>query len=553
MSIPCLSDGQLAAEPSGRAAPPGTEPPPRPVMVGAGGAGRVPGRRSRRRRGGIGPPSLRLPIRKGPRLAALVLMAAMAGARGANEMPAAGVALDLTFERAVALALRNNRGLMNSRLDRAAQRLSLRVAENEFRPRLTISPYLDGDPAGNREAGTAADVSVRFPTGADLVLGWKAGARDSPRGFDERYFSTVGLTLTQPLARGAGREVTLAAVRTARIVEGQNLLALRQAVIGVVSSVTGAYRAYMQAERRVEIRIAALARARELLEVNDLLVKSGRMAAREVVQARTGIARAEIALVEAQDNLDAARLALVDLLDVDSGVRLRVTDPVDADALDPEPPRHGPAAGVEIALRRRPDYLRQELALRQAKTQLTVARDERRWDLSLTLSADLQRDAGALGRAVGDLGDATGYGARVDLAIPVGRAATDSGRLREVEADAAVRKARNGLANLRQGIEIEVSGAVRAVERAGGRIDLVRAVRRLVEEQTRIEQEKLRAGLSSNFQLLAFEDDQVAAYDEELRAVFAYLAAVDALDRALGVTLETRRIDVEAAFGPDPP
>ena len=80
-----------------------------------------------------------------------------------------------------------------------------------------------------------------------------------------------------------------------------------------------------------------------------------------------------------------------------------------------------------------------------------------------------------------------------------------------------------------------------------------RAARRLVEEKTRIEQEKLRAGLSSNFRLLAFETDRVAAYDEELNAVFAYLEAVARLDRALGMTLQTWGIDLETALGPDPP
>ena len=55
---------------------------------------------------------------------------------------AAPASLNLTLVEAVHMALRNNRGLLGSRLDRVVQRLSLREAEDRFRPHVTVGPYV---------------------------------------------------------------------------------------------------------------------------------------------------------------------------------------------------------------------------------------------------------------------------------------------------------------------------------------------------------------------------------------------------------------------------
>ena len=146
----------------------------------------------------------------------------------------------------------------------------------------------------------------------------------------ERYVNELEFTFRQPLLRGAGVEVNTAAVKTARHRDEIAVLALRQTIADVVSSVVRRYRAYGQAERGVDIRSKSLARARELLAVNRLLVRTGRMAARDIVQTRADIAGRELQLIAARNRLDAARVALIDILDIDTGTRLRLTDRLSA-------------------------------------------------------------------------------------------------------------------------------------------------------------------------------------------------------------------------------
>ena len=462
--------------------------------------------------------------------------------------------LDLTLEDSVVLALANNRRLLDARLDRAVERFSLRVAENTFRPHVTIGPYIartHTDPSTDVDtAGLATRARLRLPTGGELGLDWESGGRWTGSGgiaSQPRYANALTFTFTQPLLRGAGLRVATAPVGIARLAEQINVLALEATVIDVVSSVARRYRAYMQAERRVDIRTRSLERARALREVNELLVRTGRMAERDIVQTDAVIAGRELRLIEARSALDAARLALTDILDVDSRTRVRPTGALGGN-LDPERVRTGLAHGVETALRHRPDYRAAVLRIENARSRVEVAESGRRWALSATVSAKFAGDDATAGRAAQRL-RSTDYGVRLDLAVPLGRAAADPARQEYERAMAELGKARNDLAEARQRIDIEVATAVRDVERTRREVDLARTARELAERTMEIEEEKLRLGLSSNFRLVAFEDDLEAAQNTELDLVIAYHNALTALDRTLGTTLERWGIAIDDIEG----
>ena len=460
--------------------------------------------------------------------------------------------LDLTLEDSIVLALKNNRELVDARLDREVERFSLRVTENTFRPHVTIGPYIErrhSDPSTDTDtAGLATKVTLRLPTGGQLGLDWEYGRRWTDGVSSQpRYGSGLTFTFTQPLLRGAGMRVNTAPVRVARLGEKIGVLALRQTVIDIASSVVTRYRDYVQAERRVDIRAGSLRRARDLREVNELLVRTGRMAERDIVQADALIAGRELRLIEARGRLDAARLALTGVLDIDSRTRIRPTGTLGGSP-DPEPTHTDPARSIETALRRRPDYLAAVLRITNAQSRAEVAGDERRWDLSATVSATFSNDDASAGRAAGGLRN-TDYGVRLDLAVPLGRAAADTAQLGYAQAMVDLGKARNHLAEVRQRIDIEVTDAVRNVELSRREVELARTARELAQRKTELEREKLRLGLSSNFRLVEFEGDLEAAQNTELDSVIAWHDALTSLDRALGTTLERWDIEIDDTEG----
>lgn len=453
--------------------------------------------------------------------------------------------LDLTLRASILLALENNRTLVNARLGREVERFSLRVAENAFRPHVTVGPWLErsrSDPSESiRKGGVSSTVAQRIPTGGEFGVRWSGGGVWP----SSRYTHELALTFKQPLLRGAGIGVNTAPVRTARLTEEINVLALKQTVIDVVSSVIGRYRDYLRAERRADIRARSLQRARDLLAVNELLVRSGRMAAQDIVQTEADIAGRELQLIAAQGELDSARLALTDILDIDSRTRIGLTDTPDS-ILDPAPAPAVLADSVETALGHRPDWLRAALAVRNAGLRAAVAENGRLWDLSASLSARLSHADETAAGAIGRLED-TDYSIRLDLTVPLGPAAVDPAALEHVRAAIALKQARYDLAELRQRIDIEVSEAVRETELSRRRVELARTARRLAQRKTETEKEKLRLGLSSNFRLTAFEDDLVAAENAELEAAVSWHAALTALDRIRGTTLASWGIGIGSA------
>ncbi len=480
-------------------------------------------------------------------VAALLMCCVLQVQAGEND-DAAPARLNLSLADAVETALRNNRRLIDARLKRIVDRFSLRVAENRFRPHVTVGADIGHSRPGasiwSSEAGASSTVVLRIPTGGEFGLRAGSDVRTDGGPSGPRYSSELAFTFRQPLLRGAGAEIDTASVRIARVVERINVLALTQTVTDIVSSVVRSYRSYMQAERRVEIRTRSLERARELLAVNELLVRTGRMAERDIVQTRADIASRELQLIAARSGLDAARLALTDILDVDSRTGIVLVEGL-GDVPDIDPGHMDPSQGTETALRHRPDYRRAVLGIENAKTRLAVATNALEWDLSLSLSTIYSETADTLGRAIGTLRNPD-LGARLDLAIPLGPAAVDPRERERIAATIGLRQAHNNLAELRQRIDIEVANAIRNAEISRRQVGLARTARELVEQKTDIEREKLRLGLSSNFRLVAFEDDLVAAETRELEAVIAHLNALTALDRTLGTTLDRWNIEIDA-------
>ena len=454
--------------------------------------------------------------------------------------------LGLTLKEAILLTLKNNRQLVNARLDREVQRFSLRISENRFRPHVTVGPYLERsrtDPSTDvTRAGVWTAVTLLVVTGGELGVRWSGGGIGGDVPSSDRYSNELRFTFKQPLLRGAGIGINRAPVDIARLTEEINVLALKQTIIDVISSVIGRYLAHIQAERRVDIRVESLRRARDLLAVNQELVRTGRMARRDIVQTEADIARRELDLIATQNGLDAARLALTDILDIDGRTRLRLSDTLTG-VLDLEPTPGDVADSVATALRARPDYLQALLAIRNAETRVRVAGDKRLWDLSASVSADsAHADEDFL--AAASRFRNIDYSVRLDLTVPLGPAAVDPGEREYANAVIDLRKARNDLMDLRQRIDIEVSNAVREVELSGRQVELAHTVRELARQKTEIEREKLRLGLSSNFRLVKFEDDLVSAENTELDAAISYLGALASLDRVLGTTLENWDIKV---------
>ena len=472
--------------------------------------------------------------------AVLTLAIAIAALASASEStsPATGTVLNL--ESAVALALERNRALISDRLGREMGRADLAIAESERGVKWTVSPYAGAaDRSGQSpqpEVGTRSRWRLPLDSGGELSLDWRV-ASGLGRADGERYSSTADLVLRQPLLRGRGKETATLGLRRARLRDEVGRISLRRAKSATVRLALSRYRTY--ARNRLELAASeeSLDRSMELLALNRILVESGRMAVRDVVQAESGIARQRLSLVSARYAAEQSRSALLELLDLRGDESVRIDTALDLEGFEPTEETREVDDMVHDALRARPAHMIAAYSVEEARLAYHGATDATRWNLDLVLETGIEGSSASLAAALQGTGG-TSYSAGVELEIPLSPGSRTPAGASQSRAGIALERARNELYLVRERIRLELDNALRTLDLTYHRVELARVARRLVEEKTRIEREKLQSGLSSNFQLLSFEDERLGARRAEIGAVFAYMEAVTELEAVRGTLLE---------------
>ncbi|MET4163439.1 outer membrane protein TolC [Marinobacterium sp. MBR-111] len=444
----------------------------------------------------------------------------------------------LTLNEAVSLGLRDNHSIRSAYLQRVAQKFDLRVAEDNFSPKLTIKgshlAYRNQDDQ-YRQTNLSPTVTLQGEYGTQFSLSWaKQFTQTNNSGQSDH--DGASFTVIQPLLRGAGREVATAPVRLAQTTEQANRLTLKATVSDTITNIITAYRELLRAQEQVRIARDALRRSQQLLTANREMILAGRMAEFEVVQTEADVATQELAVEEARNQLDASRLELLKLLALDLNTPIKAVDSLNATQVD-----IGLARAKAIAKEQQPAYLKQVLATEQAAINLTIAHDETLWDVSLIAGASQNRSY-QTGSAIDTSSRNWKTYAGVQIEIPLGSL---NQRQSEVHAQVEVDTQEILLADARQSLERDVENAVRNLGTRWRQYIIAQRARDLSRRKLEIEREKLQAGRSSNFQVLSFEADLRSAESARLNALIAYLNAQADLDQTLGTTLESWDIDLK--------
>jgi outer membrane protein TolC len=100
------------------------------------------------------------------------------------------------------------------------------------------------------------------------------------------------------------------------------------------------------------------------------------------------------------------------------------------------------------------------------------------------------------------------------------------------------------LKNQEQLIYLEIRNGVRAVQTNYQSVQAYKVARELAEQKLQAEEEKLRVGLSTNFNVLSYQRDLSNARISELRAIVDYTISLANLEKAMGTSLKTNNIDI---------
>jgi outer membrane protein TolC len=318
---------------------------------------------------------------------------------------------------------------------------------------------------------------------------------------------------------------------------------LRQQANQVINTVHNNYWNLAFAIENLEVQKRSLRLARELEDLNKARVRAGVAAPVEVTQAEAQAAAriqdvilAEKAIKDAED-----QLKLIINFPDDERIWARTLLP--ADTLPFEVASMNTDASIQEALEKRPEYAAAKLTLQNSDLDLRVKRNQLLPSLQLQGNVGLNGLNGSAGSDLDRLtsGDFTQWSAALVLTYPLGNR---SARSAFTQARLSHDQAGTSLLNLKRQIISQVREAVRRVEADVRRVEATRAARALAEEQLRVEQKRLEAGVTTTFNVLSFQRDLAAAQASEIQAITTYNQDLANLELQKGTILESNHLEL---------
>jgi len=487
--------------------------------------------------------------------------------------------LSLTLDECITRALKNNLNLSLQELAPQQAEYSLQLAKEKFIPSLAFSyrktdskaasySWLDAptDASITQTNTLTGTINQAIPTGGSLTInlsGNKNFTNQRLQTINPRYQANLQFSFSQPLLRDFGPKMS-----RRQIILAQNSLEkagydLNANVAGLIYSVETAYWNLVYSIENLKVVRLSLELAQDLLEKNQRAVEIGIMAPRDVLTAKSGVASREADIIAAEAQVKSAEDQLRSILNLMGDEKAAgAIIPVDQPKLDIKPVDLDQS--LTIAMQNRPELKSLKLDLDSQNINFSVAKNQLLPNLSLNASYTSPGLSGdrvlylnnnplsgiVLGTVPGGYSDAIknalkflyrNWNVGLTLDIPLSNILS---RASVAQAQVSLRAAELQLKNREQLIYLEIKSAVRDLETNVKRVQALKIATDLADQNLKTEEEKLRVGLSTPYQVLQFQELLTRAKTSELQATINLNTASAKLDQVLGTSLGTRNIKI---------
>jgi outer membrane protein TolC len=429
----------------------------------------------------------------------LLLAAALFASASAARAQDSVITHPLTLGDAARIGARQNAQAIQARYRTAQANARIRQSRSDLLPSVT------GYASENGRSYNSATFGIDFP-GFD-----PAGSVIGPvnifdvRGRIEETFLDFGAIQRLKGARTTARAFGATAANEAEL------------------SAQNAANAYLRAQRadaQLSARQADSVLADSLLSIAREELRAGVGVALDVTRAQSQFATVRAQLIVARNERDRARLDLLRALGQPLTANVSLADSLNGLVI--RDTTIDEAAAIDAAMRTRPDLRAADEQIRAAEQQVTAIKAER----LPTLSAF--GDYGYIGknRLLGT------YDWGVQVSIPIFDGLRREGRIEEAKAVSSEIDVRRR--DLRQQAAIEVRGALLDLASAREEADAVREALRLAQQEVAQAQERFRAGVAGNADVITASLSLNSARTQAVDALSSYQSAKVALARAVG-------------------
>ncbi|HMA01235.1 MAG: TolC family protein [Gemmatimonas sp.] len=288
-------------------------------------------------------------------------------------------------------------------------------------------------------------------------------------------------------------------------------------------SAQNAAQAYLRAQRadaQLSARQADSILADSLLGIAREELRAGVGVALDVTRAQSQFASVRAQLIVARNERDRSRLDLLRALGQPLTANVSLADSLTM--LDIRDTTIDEASAIEAAMHARPDLRAADEQIRAAEQRITSIKAERLPSLSAFGDYGYIGDQKLLGT----------YDWGVQVSIPIFDGMHREGRIEEAKAMANEIDVRRR--DLRQQVAIEVRGALLDLASARQEADAVREALRLAQQEVAQAQERFRAGVAGNADVITASLALNTARTQAVDALASYQGAKVALARAVG-------------------
>ena len=432
----------------------------------------------------------------------------------------------LGLKEALAIAFECNREHIAQKESLYQSALSLTGTRYDYSPQVsaTLNAVFNGgnDSAESLSTGLTAGVTQRLPWGGHAALTATSGQES----LTDTYGTSVGFSLTQPLLRGAGREVAWEGLAQQ---ERSVVYAIRDYELyreGLAIDVASRFYDLVQQKQALENQRRNLESYVFGRKQAEALFSVGRVPELEVLRAKRSELTSQNSLIEAEEGLRLARDRF--------RIFLGLPENVSVDVHDEEPAfvevDYDVDSAVEVALQNRLDWINRQQQLEDAQRGVRIAANGLLPDLALDLG--YTQSGGADRKLFEQDLEQAGYHAGLSFTLPLQQVGE---RNAYRSAEIALASATRSVAEFKDNLVVSVRGTFRELARRKQSLDIQAE---LIADQVRnvkIAQLRFEQGNFSNRDVVEAQQALLDAQNALIREKVAYEIARLGLLKDLGI------------------
>ncbi len=349
--------------------------------------------------------------------------------------------------------------------------------------------------------------------------------------------SKIGVALSQPLLKNAGRESTEMNITISRLSKYASMENLNTRLLNTVAQVRIEYYNLYNLQEQLEVKKVSFELARKILSETKARVAAGVLPAMEILNAEFGAVSREKEVNDAEKSLSDQLDVLRVLLQMNNQSDIAVSD-----VPGREPYTFSEEEAIQSSLNR-PDIKALKRSLEIAELQTRIYGHNIKPDLRLSAQAGITAKDRTYSREMEKIGtlDSPYWSVGLNLTYPLGnRAAENDYRKSRLKTEQTALQ----IKSLEENVIKDAKAAIRSVANGYKQIEVAERGRAYAEERLKAFIRKNEVGLATTKDVLDVENDLATAKSNLISAIVGYNNALTQLWQVTGELLEREGIRV---------